>query len=343
MSLRAVPLAPLASRIRDVAAAIDELGAAAGAASMEPLEAIADLLRFERAFSYSVALVDGRSRIDAARALRAEGFIDRFDAFLAGAPRTFGGYDPARPEPSQRNRAVTVNELGAVATNSVLTRELYPRLGILGVPQLRLLVCQGPTLIGWVGGWRADEFSAREALALESLVPSLRRRLRVEAWSGRGGLQLEALRVALDAIGAPAFLTRIDGTPVDGNVRARQLLEGERVATRERLIRAVAGREPSVQASPIVAPGVPKHFLVVLPPDASDAAARVGAAATRWSLTPRQAEVLALVVRGEANKTIAATLGCSVRTVEVHVTALFEKAQCDSRAELGARFWQTPR
>jgi DNA-binding NarL/FixJ family response regulator len=65
------------------------------------------------------------------------------------------------------------------------------------------------------------------------------------------------------------------------------------------------------------------------------------AVAKTWSLTPRQAEVLALVVQGEANKTIAATLRCSVRTVEVHLTALFEKAQCDSRSELGARFWQT--
>jgi DNA-binding NarL/FixJ family response regulator len=45
-------------------------------------------------------------------------------------------------------------------------------------------------------------------------------------------------------------------------------------------------------------------------------------------------------VQGTPNKTIAATLGCSVRAVEVHVTALLDKTQTGSRAELGARFWQ---
>jgi DNA-binding CsgD family transcriptional regulator len=331
---------PTSRQTRDVATAIDEIGEACGTSSTEPLEAIAELLRLDRAVSYSVALVDGRSRIDAAQAFHAEHFIDRFDEFLASAPRRFASYDPARPEASQRNRALSLRDLGPIAANSVLMRELYPQLGIDRVPQLRLLVCEGPALLGWVGGWRDAEFSAEESRALEALVPALRRRLRVESWSGREGFHLEAVRVAMDSIGAPAFLTRIEGAPVHANARARELLDQDGAATRARLARAVGGREPAVQVSPIVAPGVPKHFLVVLPPEVADAEPRVAAAAAHWSLTPRQAEVLALVVRGEANKTIASTLGCSVRTVEVHLTALFEKAQCGSRSELGARFWQ---
>jgi DNA-binding CsgD family transcriptional regulator len=332
---------PISCQIRDVAAAIDEIGPTGEAASTEPLAAIADLLRLERAVSYSVALVDGRSRIHSGHAFRADSFLDRFDQFLSGAPRQFGAYDPARPEPAQRNRALTLRQLGSAATDTEMHRELYPRLGILGQSQLRVLVCEGPALLGWVGGWRDEPFSDEDAGALEALVQPLRRRLRVEAWSGREGLHLEAVRVAMDAIGAPAFLTRIDGTPLHANSSAREQLDRERVPTLERLKRAVAGHEPTVQVSPIVAPGAPKHFLLVLPPQAADARPRLEAASRRWALTPRQAEVLALVVRGEANKTIATTLGCSVRTVEVHVTALFEKAQCDSRSELGARFWSS--
>lgn len=336
MSTRAKPLH---RQIREVAAAIDEIGATGDALSTGPLEAIAQLLRLERAVSYSVVLVDGRSRIDSGQTFRADCLLDRFDEFLATAPRQFGAYDPARPEPTQRNRALTLRQLGSAATDTETMRELYPRLGIGGKSQLRVLVCDGPALLGWVGGWRDEEFSVEDAQVLEALVQPLRRRLRVGAWSGREGFHLEAVRVAMGSIGAPAFLTRIDGTPAYANSTARALLDGERVRTLERLQRALAGRDPTVQVSPIVAPGVPKHFLLVLPSDAADARPRLEAATARWLLTPRQTEVLALVVRGEANKTIAATLGCSVRTVEVHVTALFEKAQCDSRSELGARFW----
>lgn len=59
----------------------------------------------------------------------------------------------------------------------------------------------------------------------------------------------------------------------------------------------------------------------------------------RWALTPRQREVLSLVVKGHANKEVASALGCSLRTVELHVSALLEKTAADSRTELLARFF----
>lgn len=68
--------------------------------------------------------------------------------------------------------------------------------------------------------------------------------------------------------------------------------------------------------------------------------ARLDAVRRAWRLTPRQSEVLARLVRGEANKTISASLGCSVRTVETHVGTLLDKARCTSRAELVAAFWR---
>jgi DNA-binding NarL/FixJ family response regulator len=59
----------------------------------------------------------------------------------------------------------------------------------------------------------------------------------------------------------------------------------------------------------------------------------------RWALTPRQTAVLAHVATGETNRRIAAALSCAESTVEQHVTALLEKAGCNSRVELVARFW----
>jgi DNA-binding NarL/FixJ family response regulator len=72
------------------------------------------------------------------------------------------------------------------------------------------------------------------------------------------------------------------------------------------------------------------------PPDTKSRAARL---AREHGLTPRQAQVLAHLAAGKANKTIAAHLGCAENTVEFHVTGLLSKCACESRAELVARFW----
>jgi two-component system response regulator FixJ len=52
------------------------------------------------------------------------------------------------------------------------------------------------------------------------------------------------------------------------------------------------------------------------------------------SLTAREREVLALVVAGKANKEIAADLGLSPKTVEVHRARVMSKMAVDSLAEL---------
>lgn len=52
------------------------------------------------------------------------------------------------------------------------------------------------------------------------------------------------------------------------------------------------------------------------------------------SLTPREGEVMALVVAGRHNREIACDLGISVRTVEVHKARMMEKLQAASVADL---------
>ena len=54
-------------------------------------------------------------------------------------------------------------------------------------------------------------------------------------------------------------------------------------------------------------------------------------------LTPREAEVLALVGQGMSNKAVARHLGISVHTVKFHLEALFAKLDATSRAEAVAK------
>ncbi|HUK03054.1 MAG TPA: response regulator transcription factor [Steroidobacteraceae bacterium] len=52
------------------------------------------------------------------------------------------------------------------------------------------------------------------------------------------------------------------------------------------------------------------------------------------TLTPREREVLALMTRGKANKVMAAELGVSQRTVEIHRARVMEKSGAASLAQL---------
>jgi FixJ family two-component response regulator len=52
------------------------------------------------------------------------------------------------------------------------------------------------------------------------------------------------------------------------------------------------------------------------------------------SLTPREREVLELVTNGKPNKVVAADLGVSQRTVEIHRARVMEKMQANSLAQL---------
>lgn len=66
----------------------------------------------------------------------------------------------------------------------------------------------------------------------------------------------------------------------------------------------------------------------------SERSDRVEIALRAGRLTPRERQVMDLVVTGLANKEVAAQLGCSGKTVEVHRARVMEKMQASSLAAL---------
>ena len=60
------------------------------------------------------------------------------------------------------------------------------------------------------------------------------------------------------------------------------------------------------------------------------------------ALTPRQHDVLSLIVQGKTNKEIARSLGLGEGTVKIHVAAIFGKLGVNRRAAVavaGSRFF----
>jgi pimeloyl-ACP methyl ester carboxylesterase/DNA-binding CsgD family transcriptional regulator len=78
------------------------------------------------------------------------------------------------------------------------------------------------------------------------------------------------------------------------------------------------------------------RFLGLLPGDAPALAPPVADTKSAVSLTPRELEVLALVVAGQSNRKIAEGLVLSERTVARHIANIYEKTAMHGRAEITA-------
>lgn len=248
-------------------------------------------------------------------------------------------YDPDRPSAEQRNRAFALDDLYRVVGRSHVdaVRSMLTSIGLEFHDQLRIVVCDGPQLLGWVGGYREEPFTNHEKRALQRLVPALRISLLWRRRLSAAGIAA-GFDAAMEAIGGAAFLMDAKGAIAYANKLGRGLLAEQRPSTRDDLRNALFDR--GAESMTVRAAGLADHSLVVLRTSSAMLQRALDRAAIDWTLTRRQREVLAHLASGDTNKGIATKLGCAEVTVELHVTALLRRSRTATRGELAASLWR---
>jgi PAS domain-containing protein len=232
-------------------------------------------------------------------------------------------YTPAVPDPRQRNVALTSADLRALTGREMpaLFREFMERAGLAGADQLRVLVCDGPALLAWVGSFRQEPFSAHERELLQRLAGPLRQRLNLERLLGREWTE-SAIHGALDSFPQPAFLLSTSGAIAHANRAAARLPEIEPAAVQ-------SGLHGYLVSELRPRRGARVRFAVQSPE--GEATPGLDTAAARWGLSGSEADLADLIVRGHSERSMATAMACARSEVQRRVAALFAKAGVASR------------
>jgi DNA-binding NarL/FixJ family response regulator len=150
----------------------------------------------------------------------------------------------------------------------------------------------------------------------------------------------------LGAVTRPALFLGSGGEVLRTNAEGRKLLHAGGGALKASLATGVAKDSKLWYLVPLRTAGGLLGYLAFFRPlplavhklDADDA---VHAAARAWSLSARKRQVLQLVARGLPNSIVADMLRIAERTVEFHLSGIFDKAGVESRASLIARLFGT--
>jgi DNA-binding CsgD family transcriptional regulator len=260
--------------------------------------------------------------------------------FLERAPRRFGWFDPIRPEPSQRNVVLELDELvpREQLEQSPGYVEVLTPLRLQHTHQMRALICDGGSLLGWFGAFHSERASERQQELMIAMIPAMRRRLSIERQLDAAAMTAAALETTLEHLGVPAFIVSATGRVFESNQVGQALLEARRTEVTSALRDALAQRPSSIQfeVTRFRQHGAEDHWLAILKVRAVDARVvrAISVAVTRFQLTVRQREVLELLIRGESNATIASALAITERAVEQHVSAMLDRTAVDNRSSL---------
>lgn len=298
---------------------------------MTPLREIIDLdipIAYGLAYENQALRLSHLESTDTLRPVR-----DRMDRDVQSTGPRYFGYNPLIPDIGERNRSVCV-------TPSEVQRKpigkLVARVGLADHFHLRALVCDGPVLLTWLGGLVPEAPSQRQHALLDRLVPTVRKRMRLDRRLRCDGQTRAALDACWEQLGVAGFVVNRRGAIEHGNAAGWSRLEREGRDLLERLHAALQG-SGEFEVHSLASAGQSGYLLIERP--TADSQRRVRRAAQRWSLSARQAEVAQLLVQGHSNERIAVELGVAIGTVEIHVSNILLKADCESRSQLVASIW----
>jgi DNA-binding CsgD family transcriptional regulator len=350
LALRSAPMPRLSSRdltcLRALSHALHTWVEGAPPVLDTVLPRMRELLEADAMVAYGVLVEAGRVQLDF---LHTDGLAPDAPGVIAAyfehAPLHFGHFDALAPEPWQRNVPRTLQELEAHGRSTPpALQALYARLGVAKLDQLRALVCEGSTLLGWFGALRARPFGPRERQLLARLIPDLGHRLSRERALRLEALKASALDAALEALPSAGYLVSHAGEVLHANAAGMAALARDADGVRQALRAALGApglEAPGLRLTRVEAAGQKPSYVAVQEGPGAEAHARVDRMAQRWGLTARQREVLAGLARGHSNRALAQALGCAEKTVEVHVSAVLEKSGVGSRTALLAHLWNS--
>lgn len=267
-------------------------------------------------------------------------FTSVMNDFLVDKTVGWSGYNPLAPEPHQRN-VVLAWDPPAGSARSAVEQHVYPKSGVGGWGTTRVVVCDRSEMLAYLALFDPAPSDRRAREILGRTVSAVARRMRFERDLRAGSDFRVTIDVALEQIGATACLVDDRGRLLAANALARQAYARDARAFRERVVSCVRGkrRQHGFRVVPVVVRGTRRTFLLIEKTNAEPRNAQVARAASRFGLSAGQARVASLVAEGHSNRAIALTLGIAERTVESHLTAIFEKTAVGSRAALVALFW----
>jgi DNA-binding CsgD family transcriptional regulator len=324
-------------RIDEVVRSLETVRDGDGPGLRAALPAVREVLDSDIAAAYGFAPQDEGLSVEFlwGRGYDPRQYAADLDRVVRNVPR-FAHWDPFRPERRQRNRVMEVRRLPDIAG----IQWLAARHRVLEKPELRVLLCEGESLLAWFGVLRDGVYGPREHEILRRLVEPLRRRAVLDRHLAFAPGAMQLLGAAMEAIGAPAYLLR-RASVVHANAAGKVKLTSDRTRTLELLRGHLDGRaKGAFTLTRHLAPGAGEHVLAIAVPPQGEPVERSAAFARRWGLTKAQRRVVELVATGASNKAVAASLLCAESTVEFHVTALLAKTECESRAALAACFWK---
>ncbi len=268
------------------------------------------------------------------------------EALACSEPTPVLFYDLLQPIAAHRNRLVEATawidrKRPGTWQRSRLCRDFMAPRQLDRHQQPRVLVCEGASLLAWFGALHPVPLTVRQKQLLTSLIAPLQQRLSAERTLESSSRTQRALEVALEHIGAPAFVIGAHGAIHDANRVGRALLAERRGDVTGALRDATCARPTTlkIELHALRTAGVADAHLAIVRAGSLETrlVACVRTCIRQWQLTPRQGAVLDLVTRGGSNASIADALRCGERAVELHMTALFDRLGVESRAALVSR------